>query len=215
MKSVALHFLSIFILLIFTGCNSGLTIDDMHLLSGSWQGRANDFNTVKRVDSLHPCISLSIADNGKARAKVGSASISNATVVRNRCSIERFLKLKTDYLIEGVLNGQVNFYDTLNYVDQKISIPFNVINDTLRGTLFVNKPWEYPLPVIPKLELVKSEKQYICRLTSLKRKESPKESFGQINNIFPMRPELSGCECSINLFVFSNLKIISASANEE
>ena len=158
MKSIALHFLSIFIILIFTGCNSEMTIDDIHLLSGSWQGSANDFSKVKKVDSLRSLISLSITDNGRAQAKVGSAIISNATVVRNRGSIARFLKLKTDYLIEGILNGHVNFYDTLNYVDQKITIPFNVINDTLRGTLFVNKPWEYPLPIIPKLELVKSEK---------------------------------------------------------
>ena len=106
---------------------------------------------------MRPWISLSITDNGKAQAKVGSASIANATVVRNRGSIARFLKHKTDYLIEGVLNGHVNFYDTLNYVDQKITIPFNVINDTLQGSLFVNKSWEYPLPIIPKLELVKSE----------------------------------------------------------
>jgi hypothetical protein len=158
MKSIAYQFLSIFILLLFTGCNSELTIDDIHLLSGSWQGRANDFNNVKRVDSLRPWISLSITNNGKAQAKVGTASVSNAIVVRNRGSIARFLKLKTDYLIEGVLNGHVNYYDTLNYVDQKITIPFNVIKDTLRGTLFVNKPWEYPLPIIPKLELFKSEK---------------------------------------------------------
>lgn len=77
---------------------------------------------------------LTIAPDGKVAGKVGEAQIIQAECRINRGDLGRALNIKTDYLITGKLSGKI--FPESPVAEMEISLPFNIENGALHGTLF-------------------------------------------------------------------------------
>lgn len=97
-------------------------------------------------------MSLFIDSKGNVCGMVGGATFEGCTVTQNRGWIERQLGIKTDFLIKGMLKGNTFDKDTL--VNKDISIPFNIINGELKGSLFLRTKGD-SFPIISILKLKK------------------------------------------------------------
>lgn len=101
-------------------------------------------------DSVY--VSLSIGNNQQVNGTVGEAVFEGCKVNQNRGWIGRKLHIKTDFLIRGRLNGTTFSRDSI--LKKSISIPFNIKNGELTGSLFNNNRSEN-LPIISFLKLKK------------------------------------------------------------
>lgn len=97
-------------------------------------------------------MSLIIDSKGNVSGMVGDATFDGCSVVRNRGWIGRQLGIKTDFLIKGLLKG--NTFDKDTIVNKDISIPFNIKNGELKGSLFLTTKGE-SFPIISILKLKK------------------------------------------------------------
>ncbi|MEN8908324.1 MAG: hypothetical protein ABF289_20400 [Clostridiales bacterium] len=121
-------------------------------LIGSWSGKSN-FNykslKVKDVD-----FQIKIFKNCKVTGKIGNADLLDCKIHLNRNSFERFIKVKTDYIItDGYLKGKILPDDPVDY--RKISMPFNIEDKILRGSMFQLEDYKYPYPFFSKLRIKK------------------------------------------------------------
>lgn len=99
-------------------------------------------------------VSLSISSNQQVTGTVGNAVFEGCEVYQNRGWFSRKLHIKTDFLIRGRLNGTTFSRDSI--LQKNISIPFNIENDELKGSLFLKTKRE-SLPIISILKLNKKE----------------------------------------------------------
>lgn len=143
------------VFLMLSGCNSAATRDDLALLTGTWTGQGRSYVSAQPPDSIPATVTIVIDTNGVVSGSAGDARFTDAYIHRNRGAIARWLGVETDYKIEGFLSGRLSAADTSTAERRDIAIPFNIEADTLRGTLFVEMPWSYPYPVVPKLRLTK------------------------------------------------------------
>jgi hypothetical protein len=135
------------------GCNSPLTKEELIEISGTWYGHSSDFSKPSKPDSLFPVVSITILHNGKIEGYAGNAQLIDCFVEKNRGPIAKTIGVETDYKIEGFLSGRISPSDTTTVLLRNIAVPFNIVNDTLAGSLFIEKPWTYPFPILSKLRL--------------------------------------------------------------
>lgn len=100
-------------------------------MTGEWQGQARII--VAWSTQKHLKVQLSIAADGRVSGKIGDATLANGILEKNRGRLGRFLRIKTDYIIEGNLSGPI-------IVSQKISrdsvkIPLNFDGTKFTGGL--------------------------------------------------------------------------------
>ncbi len=118
---------------------------------GTWsgQGETRKFGELEDIE-----VTISIDEKGRVTGTIGDAFIEECTIDLNRNDFERFLGIKNDYIIhEGYIKGKITSNDELTYRD--ISIPFDIEDDVLGGTIFTVKGLTYPDPLILHLELMK------------------------------------------------------------
>jgi hypothetical protein len=139
------------------GCNSAVTLEDYPTIGGAWRGYSGDFSKPPKPDSLYPYISLTILRDGRVEGTDGAAQLKDCIVERNRGSIARWIGVETDYKIEGFLSGKISADDTTAEIIRDIAVPFTIVRDTLSGTLFIEKPWTYPYPILSKLRLPRKD----------------------------------------------------------
>lgn len=96
-------------------------------------------------------ISLNIDNNGSVTGMVGEATFEECNVIQNRGWVARQLNIKTDFLIRGMLKGNIFDKDTITI--KEITFPFNMVNGELRGSLFMSaKEQSFPIFSILKLQ---------------------------------------------------------------
>ncbi|MDO9256739.1 MAG: hypothetical protein Q7U54_14565 [Bacteroidales bacterium] len=100
-------------------------------------------------------VSLMIDKSGEVIGMVGDAMFESCSVKQNRGWIARQLGIKTDFLIQGTLKGNIFEKDTI--LNKSISIPFNIENGELKGSLILTIKGD-SYPVISILKLQKSKK---------------------------------------------------------
>lgn len=103
---------------------------------------------------------VNIRDNGKQEAdfnmvvhddftvtgQIGNAVLKNCRLEANRNDLGRKINIKTDYIVTGgSINGKIYDEDVLNQRD--FTLPFNVENDTLKGSVMVLDKFKYPWPL--------------------------------------------------------------------
>lgn len=132
-------------------------------LVGEWSGQSEVFAPFKKGQppSVDPedwiNIQIAIEADGKVTGKIGDAEFVNCTVKQNRTWFERLIGIKTDYIIgEGYLDNGIVPDDTA--IKRDISIPFNISDGTLKGSVFEVEKWKYPDPLFPRLLLAPVEK---------------------------------------------------------
>jgi len=95
---------------------------------------------------------ITIDQSGNVSGKIGDAEFVGCQLSRNRTKFESLIDFKTDYIILGSLDGSVGKYDSNNI---KITMPFNIEEDRITGTLFHVQRFKYPDPIVPGFSLNK------------------------------------------------------------
>ncbi len=96
-------------------------------------------------DSLE--IQIYIDKYGTIRGTVGDATFRECIASKNRGWLGRLLNIKTDYIIkDGYLEGRLGPEDTVD--QKKFTLPFNIRNGLLIGTIMQIYKWKYPDPLI-------------------------------------------------------------------
>ena len=100
-------------------------------------------------------VSITIAADGKVSGKVGTAVLQQCQLQANRGWLGRLLNLKTDYIVRGgYLEGPVWPGDVVT--KRSFTIPFNLREGELVGTVMVLQSWRYPHPLTHQLHLKKA-----------------------------------------------------------
>lgn len=133
-------------------------------LIGSWHGDSHvrlpiTFNPTPDSDPtndvvLPVAIDIAIHEDGTVTGVVGGAELRGCVLKQNRGVLGRQLNIATDYVImDGTLEGPIVEED--NVPEKGLSIPFNIVDTNIQGSLFWTKEWKYPLPLMPRIELEK------------------------------------------------------------
>jgi len=141
-------------ILVITSCSDNVLPS---FLAGTYTGKERIFirydkdgQYIYRDDVV--MVSLFIDRSGNVAGMVGDAELDESSVTKNRGWLGKQLGIKTEFLISGVLKGNTFEKDTI--LNKKISIPFNIENDELRGSLFYISNG-HDFPVIKHLNLQK------------------------------------------------------------
>ena len=92
-------------------------------MTGDWQGQARII--VAWSAQKHLKLQLSIAADGRVSGKIGDATLTNGILKKNRSRLGRFLRIKTDYMIEGNLNGPIIASQKITRASVKIPLNFD------------------------------------------------------------------------------------------
>ncbi len=108
--------------------------------------------------SIHPDgavqVNIWIHADGRVTGQVGAAELVQCRIKKNRSWLGRSLNFKTDFIIRGgYLQGGVISGDAVK--KREFTIPFNIVNDNMRGSIMILQRWKYPHPLLPHLELQK------------------------------------------------------------
>ena len=111
-------------------------------LVGTWSGSVEIFGPFKaepypsKSPDDHQRVVITIHADGTVEGKIGNAVFLNSTVHKNRGWLGRKMNLKTDFLVcGGVLQGKVTPRD--KGTDSRFTIPFNMVEGGLRGTIML------------------------------------------------------------------------------
>lgn len=115
-------------------------------LHGKWTGESALEQNVTAV------IDLNINPDGSVNGTVGNAVFESGTIRKNRNSIGEKLGINSDYIIvNGTLKGQIS--EDGEHYDIMVSIPFDFVGGVIDGGINLKKPFSYPDPIVPKIEL--------------------------------------------------------------
>ncbi|MBC8344104.1 MAG: hypothetical protein H8E61_09000 [Bacteroidetes bacterium] len=102
----------------------------------------------------HILLQLEISDDHKVNGSIGNASIENAELEINRGKLGKWLNIKTDYIIKnGEIKGHI--VDTDPHDERNFTIPFNMKENKISGSIMVIFPSKYPYPLC-RVNLMKS-----------------------------------------------------------
>ncbi len=158
MYSRSKHFLMMLIPFIFilSSCSqSGIPGD----LPGTYNGKERVIIRYDRGGQYiymddYVMVSLMIDTSGEVIGMVGDAMFEGCNVKQNRGWVERQLGIKTDFLIQGLLKG--NTFDKDTILNKHISIPFNIEDGELKGSLVLTTKGD-SFPIISILKLQKNK----------------------------------------------------------
>jgi hypothetical protein len=122
-------------------------------LVGTWQGKCKIYLPVSKNPELAQeerdtiDVEITIQKDGSVQGKVGSAEMVNCHFRRNRGWFGRWLNIKTDFIIKGgYLKGSLYKTDTVQV--KTFTLPFNIINGKMRGSVMQTFKWKYPFPLV-------------------------------------------------------------------
>ncbi len=119
---------------------------------GTWSGsgETRKFGELEKINVV-----ITIDKSGSVKGVVGDALLEDCVIKLNRNDFERFINVKNDYIIKGGhLSGLINRDDDVAYRD--ITIPFDIQDDTIGGSLFHVEGITYPEPILLHLVLDKT-----------------------------------------------------------
>lgn len=115
-------------------------------LHGKWSGES------KIDEESTATIELNINPDGSVNGTVGGAKFENGTIRKNRNSIGEKLGITSDYIVvDGTLKGQIT--EDGENLDIMVSIPFDFVGGVIDGGINLKKPFTYPDPIVPDIEL--------------------------------------------------------------
>lgn len=144
--------------LLAAGCLAQPLTTTPPALVGHWQGEAeisipvlfdpSEAPTFPDLEKVPITVDLIIQEDATVVGTVGGATLHDAILASNRGDLGRSLNLATDYLVQsGTLEGAiVPKHDTTPA--KAFSLPFNLQNERLQGTLFWRQTGKYPYPLV-------------------------------------------------------------------
>ena len=122
-------------------------------IAGTWSGKGFLNSPLAQkippsdVPADNPEIQIIIGTDGSVTGTVGQAHFCECIARKNRGWLGRLLNIKTDYIIKGgYLQGSLCPQDTVNI--KKFTLPFNIRNGLLTGTIMQIHKWKYPDPLV-------------------------------------------------------------------
>lgn len=120
---------------------------------GTWEGNGVLFLPLakepppSKFPDDSPLITLTINDDGTVDGNIGNAVLKNCVAKSNRGWFGRWLNIKTDYIIKnGYLEGSLSPVDSVQI--KKFTMPFNVKDGKIAGTVMQIFRWNYPKPLV-------------------------------------------------------------------
>jgi hypothetical protein len=105
------------------GCAGCTRMDPVpEAVRGAWRGDAKII--VSWCKEARLPVSLSIAEDGHVEGKIGNATLREGYLARNRHELGRRLRINTDYIVRGHLEGTVVAAEPFRSV--VVFIPFNL-----------------------------------------------------------------------------------------
>lgn len=154
----------VFALLLLSGClATPIETIDASLL-GTWRGDATVRLPIRFApppdEEREPDVTIPLAitlhDDARVTGTVGGAELADCVLKRNRGELGRRLNFATDYIVmDGYLAGPVVPGDEELHKD--LTIPFNVADGRMRGSVMWLQDWKYPSPLM-EVDLVKDER---------------------------------------------------------
>ena len=92
-------------------------------MTGAWQGQARIIVAWSSQKNL--TLRLNTAADGSVSGKIGDATLSDGILKKNRGRLGRFLRIKTDYIIEGNLQGPIIASQKITRKSVKIPLNFD------------------------------------------------------------------------------------------
>lgn len=163
-RMIGVGLVALFIMSMVTGCLAQPMETVPESLIGTWQGESSvrlpivfepepDGDPTNDV-VLPVALEITIHNDGTVTGMVGGAELKGCVLKQNRGELGRQLNVATDYIImDGYLDGPIVAEDEVLAKD--LSIPFNIVDKHMRGSLFWREEWKYPLPLMPRIELTK------------------------------------------------------------
>jgi hypothetical protein len=148
------------ILIIFLSVQNIFGWEPSPELTGKWQGKSEVFAAFKKgeypshvpADSI--LLVLKINPDGLVEGQVGEAKLVNCRIEKNRGWFGRMLHIKTDFIItDGKISGKIAAGDM--ETERSFTLPFNIVNGELTGSVMILRPWTYPEPMFPRVKLKK------------------------------------------------------------
>jgi hypothetical protein len=129
-------------------------------LAGTWSAKSEVFADFKKgkYPSEYPedliDITIQINRDATVDGKVGDATLKDCWIKKNRSWFGRWLNIKTDFIIcKGTIDGKVVPEDKLT--SRRFTIPFNIVDGKMRGSIMLLYKWKYPYPMFPRMMLKK------------------------------------------------------------
>lgn len=98
-------------------------------LVGTWHGTARVANA--DLAAWTPAVRLVIAADGGVTGEIGEAALVRARLHRNRGPLGRLLRSKTEWIVDGELDGPLSAGRALSR--RRIRIPFDLVEPALEG----------------------------------------------------------------------------------
>jgi hypothetical protein len=124
-------------------------------IMGSWSG----VGRLSGTDEAFIEIQITIDQEGNVEGYFGEAKFTGGQFLLNRNDFERFIRVKTDYVIsDGILEGSVWDHENAEDAQRETSMPITIEKATMEGTLFLIEGWKYPEPIILEIQLTRLSK---------------------------------------------------------
>jgi hypothetical protein len=129
-------------------------------LLGTWQGESSVRPPIRfepapeeeREPEIAVPLALTIHDDATVTGTVGDAQLVDCVLKRNRTDLGRQLNMASDYIVmDGYLNGPIIPGD--EETRKEFTIPFNVVDGHMQGSVMWLKELKYPLPLL-RVDLV-------------------------------------------------------------
>ncbi len=126
-------------------------------LAGTWHGECEIslpvvFNPAQLPDDVEPtqraiALDITFYEDAAVEGTVGEATLEESVLQRNRGELGRRLNMASDYIIiDGYLSGPIVSGEDENGV-KSFTIPFDLVDDHIRGGLMWRQAWKYPFPL--------------------------------------------------------------------
>lgn len=121
-------------------------------LVGVWQGKCKIYLPLSKNPQLAGekdtvDVTITIHKDGAVQGSVGKAKFVKCRFAKNRGWFGRWLNIKTDFIIKGgYLQGPLYPGDSVQV--KKFTLPFNIINGKMRGSVMQIFRWKYPKPLV-------------------------------------------------------------------
>ncbi len=119
---ITIAVLSVIFLVVWQRHSEGKTAASPDMV-GEWEGTAQIIVDWCQQDEL--IVRLRIGPDNKVSGKIGDATLKNAQLKANRGRLGRFLRIKTDFIIVGQLEGPIVAAEKISRASIKIPLNFD------------------------------------------------------------------------------------------
>lgn len=148
----------LFISLLTTSCLAQPLTTAPPELIGHWHGEGeisipvlfdpSEAPTFPDLEKVPITIDLVIQEDATVTGTVGGATLQDAILASNRGDLGRSLNMATDWLVQsGTLEGAI-VPDQDTTATKDFSLPFNLEDERMQGTLFWRQTGKYPYPLV-------------------------------------------------------------------